>query len=140
MSSENFNYIFNLLYYSLILHFYFYLGFLLRTFTNRKTAREGGGRFFNSSLPLPPTSQTLRHQPGNYSTCSSRYQMTVSLVQWRALIGIFNCRISVTSTTNRYYLTRKFVSMLENLLLFYHYLEGMYTTVITLLYIFVPLL
>ena len=43
--------------------------------------------------------------------------MTVSLVQWRALIGIFNCRISGTSTTNRYNLTRKFVSMLENLLL-----------------------
>ena len=33
-----------------------------------------------------------------------------------------------------------FVSMLENLLLFYHCLEGMYTTVIALLYIFVLLL
>ena len=27
---------------------------------------EGGGHFFNSSLPLPPASQTLRHQPGDY--------------------------------------------------------------------------
>ena len=66
--------------------------------------------------------------------------MTVSLVQWRALIGIFNCRISGTSTDNRYNLMRKFVSMLENLLLFYHYLEGVCITVITLLYIFVLLL
>ena len=63
--------------------------------------------------------------------------MTVSLVQWRALIGIFNCRISGTSANNRYNLIRKFVSMFENLLLFYHYLKGVYTTVITLLYIFV---
>ena len=38
------------------------------------------------------------------------------------------------------HLLRKFVSMLENLLLFYHYLEGVYTTIITLLYIFVLLL
>ena len=41
--------------------FFFYLGFLSRTFTNHRTAREGGGHFFNSSLPLPPTSQTIRH-------------------------------------------------------------------------------
>ena len=41
--------------------FFFYLGFLLRTFTNRRNAEEGGGYFFNSSLTLPPASQTLRH-------------------------------------------------------------------------------
>ena len=39
--------------------------FLSRTFTNRRTAEEGGGHFFNSSLPLPPASQTRRHQPGD---------------------------------------------------------------------------
>ena len=66
--------------------------------------------------------------------------MTVSLVQWRALIGTFNCRISGTSANNRCNLTRKFVSMLENLLLFSHYLKGVCITVITLLYIFVLLL
>ena len=27
---------------------------------------KGGGHFFNSSLPLPPASQTLRHWPGDY--------------------------------------------------------------------------
>ena len=68
------------------------------------------------------------------------YPMTVSLVQWCALIGFFNCRISGISTNSRYNLIRKFVSMHENLLLFYHYIEGVYITVVTLLYIFVLLL
>ena len=63
--------------------------------------------------------------------------MTVSLVQWRALVGIFDCWISGTLTNNRYNLIRKFVSMLKNLLLCYHCLEA---TIITLLYIFVLLL
>ena len=40
---------------------FFYLGFLSRTFTVHRTAGEGGGHLFNSSLPLPPASQTLRH-------------------------------------------------------------------------------
>ena len=46
--------------------FFSYLGFLSRTFTIHRTAGEGGGYLFNSSLPLPPASQTLRHQPGDY--------------------------------------------------------------------------
>ena len=41
--------------------FYFYLGFLSRTFTIHGTAGKGGGYLFNFSLPLPPASQTLRH-------------------------------------------------------------------------------
>ena len=40
-------------------YFFFNLGFLSRTFTNHRTAGEG--HFFNSSLPLPPASQALRH-------------------------------------------------------------------------------
>ena len=47
-------------------HFFFYLGFLSRTFTNHRTAGEGEGHFFNSSLLLQPDSQTLSHQPGDY--------------------------------------------------------------------------
>ena len=39
--------------------FFYYLGFLPRTFTNYSTAGEGGGHSFNSSLPLPPASQIL---------------------------------------------------------------------------------
>ena len=46
--------------------FFSNLGFLSRTFTNDRTAGEGGGHFFNSALPLPPTSQALRHSPRDY--------------------------------------------------------------------------
>ena len=41
--------------------FFFYLDFLSQTFTNHRTAGEEAGRLFNSSLPLPLASQTLRH-------------------------------------------------------------------------------
>ena len=40
---------------------FFYLGFLSPAFTIHRTVGEGGDYFFNSSLPLPPASQTLRH-------------------------------------------------------------------------------
>ena len=46
--------------------FFFYVGFLSRRFTNHRTAGDGGGHSINSSLPLPPALQTLRHYPGNY--------------------------------------------------------------------------
>ena len=42
--------------------FIFYLGFLLRTLTIHRTAGEGWGYLFDSSLPLPPTSQTFWHK------------------------------------------------------------------------------
>ena len=42
----------------LLIYIFFYLGLLSETISNYKTAREGGGHFFNSSLPLPPASQT----------------------------------------------------------------------------------
>ena len=38
---------------------FFYLGFLSQTSTIYRTAAEGGGYFFNSSLPLPAASQTI---------------------------------------------------------------------------------
>ena len=41
--------------------FFFYLGFLSRTFMIHSTTGEEGGYLFNSSLPLPPASHTLRH-------------------------------------------------------------------------------
>ena len=50
----------------LFYRFFFSLGFLLQPFTNHRTAGEGGEYFFNSSLPLPTASQTLRYQPGDY--------------------------------------------------------------------------
>ena len=81
MSSEKFNYIFHLLYYSFILN--------LHGVLSRRIYFTLFIRFFYISND-------------------------------GALIGIFNCRISGTSTNNRYNLIRNFGSMLENFLLFYH--------------------
>ena len=39
--------------------FFFYLGFLSRTFTNHSNAGVEGGHFVNSSLPLPSASKAL---------------------------------------------------------------------------------
>ena len=39
--------------------FFFLPRFFSQTFTNHRTAGEGERHFFNSSLPLPPSSQTL---------------------------------------------------------------------------------
>ena len=66
--------------------------------------------------------------------------MTVSLVKSCASVDICNCRLSGISTNNIYNHIRNFVSMPENLLLFYHYLEEIYITIITFLYNFVLLL
>ena len=43
------------------IYIFFNLGFLSRLFTNHRTAGEEARYFFNSSLPLPPASQTFRH-------------------------------------------------------------------------------
>ena len=42
-------------------YFFFFLVFLSQPFANHRNAGEGGEHFFNYSLPLPPTSQALRH-------------------------------------------------------------------------------
>ena len=47
-------------------NFFFYLDFLSGTFTIHRIAGIGGSYFPNSSLPLPPASQRLRHWPGDY--------------------------------------------------------------------------
>ena len=49
-----------------ITEFYFSQGFLSQTFTNRRTAGEGGGHVFNSSLPVAPALQKFSHSPGDY--------------------------------------------------------------------------
>ena len=41
--------------------FFFSVVFLSQTFMIHRTAGEGGGYFFNTSLLLPPASQALRH-------------------------------------------------------------------------------
>ena len=66
--------------------------------------------------------------------------MTVNLVQWRAVIGIFNFRISGIFKNKRCNIIINLISMFETLLLFFHYVEGVYITIITLLFIFALLL
>ena len=59
---------------------FFFLSFHTRPFTIPITAGKGGGYFFNSSLPLPPTSQTIRHQSGDYcSELTSAYSQQPDL-------------------------------------------------------------
>ena len=62
--------------------------------------------------------------------------MTVSLFSWRAVIGIFNCGISVMSKNCENHLVNNFTSLIESSLLFYHYFESAYISLFTLLYIF----
>ena len=41
--------------------FFFFLGFSFTNIQESQDCRGRGGHFFNSSLPLPPASQTLRY-------------------------------------------------------------------------------
>ena len=51
---------------AIIPFFFFYLGSLPRKFTNHRTLGKGGGYFSDSSLPLPSTSQKIKHRVGDY--------------------------------------------------------------------------
>ena len=61
--------------------------------------------------------------------------MSVSLIQWRAVIGIFNCRSSVMSNQVNN-LTKNFISMFEMLLFCWHYFESAFIYLLILLYLF----
>ena len=50
--------------------------------------------------------------------------MTVSLVQWHAVIGIFNCRCLVIPKSSISRLTKNFGSLFENLFLCFDYLKS----------------
>ena len=63
----------------------------------------------------------------------------VSLFQWRAVIGIFNPRLSVVSTNCGCKLSRNFITILEILLLCYYYLEITDMSFLKLLYMFILL-
>ena len=64
--------------------------------------------------------------------------MTVSLVQWHAVIGIFNCRCLVIPKSSISRLTKNFGSLFENLFLCFDYLKST-LIFLTFLYIFVLL-
>ena len=60
--------------------------------------------------------------------------MTVSLIQWHAVIGIFNCSyIGVSKTCN---LSKNVTTVLEIVLLCYHYFESAYIFLLIFVYIF----
>ena len=60
--------------------------------------------------------------------------MTVSLIQWRAVIGIFNSSyVGVSKTCN---LSKNVTTVLEIVLLCYHYFESAYIFLLTFVYIF----
>ena len=65
--------------------------------------------------------------------------MTVSLVQWRVVVGVFNCRILLMSKNGENYLVNNFVSLIESLLLLCCYFESAYIFLFKLLYLFVLL-
>ena len=60
--------------------------------------------------------------------------MTVNLVQWRAVTGIFNCQSSAISY-HGCNLTENFVSMFKVLLYCWHYLESAFIFLLTLVYL-----
>ena len=45
---------------------FFSISFFSRTWAIHRAAGERGSYLFNSSLPLPPAAQILRHYPGDY--------------------------------------------------------------------------
>ena len=49
--------------------------------------------------------------------------MTVSLVQWRAVIGAINDRNLVMTKNCKNYLVNNFIALIESLLVLYHYLK-----------------
>ena len=86
---------------------FLYLGFLMQTFSNHRTAGEGGGCFFTSSLLLPCASQTLRYQLTDYCReLTSAYSQWPNL-NWEPLVSkckwltinlcIFECYLCIFS-------------------------------------------
>ena len=71
---------------SLTLHssmcvFFFFLGFLSRTFTIPRTAGKGEGSLFNSCILLPPASGTRTGNPWFPSACVSFHLYVIETVQ-----------------------------------------------------------
>ena len=61
--------------------------------------------------------------------------MAVSLIQWRAVIGIFNCRCLETSKSSISRLTKNFGSLFETLFLCFGYFKSTLLFLLSFLYI-----
>ena len=71
----------SLTFYSSVCVFFFFLGFLSRTFTFHRTAGKGEGYLFNSSVLLPPASWTRTGNPWFPSASVSFHLYVVETVQ-----------------------------------------------------------
>ena len=68
----------SLTFYSSVCVFFFFLGFLSRTFTFHRTAGKGEGYLFNSSVLLPPASRT---RTGNLFPTGFQVQVCLSEIK-----------------------------------------------------------
>ena len=67
------------------------------------------------------------------------YMMTISLVQWRAVIGTFNCRSLKISKNFACNIRNNISTIFECLILCFHYFESFLFSLLTCLYIFLLL-
>ena len=65
--------------------------------------------------------------------------MTASLVQWRAVIGTFNCHFLATSKNRTNSLKKNLGTLFETLFLCFRYFENTLFSLLTLLYVFILL-
>ena len=63
--------------------------------------------------------------------------MTVSLIQWHAAIGTFNCRFVLKSKIRMCNMSRNIGFLFESLFLCFHYFENTLLAILTLLHVFV---
>ena len=94
-----------LTHFSPLLRFFFflfsYLGFLLRTFTNHRTAEEGGGHFFNSSLPLSYARRlSFRNQQKKHKKMKWNMFLLLTLKYFDIYFWLINPRILVNLGPN----------------------------------------
>ena len=83
-----------------VLFFFFYLGFLSRTFTIHRAAGAGGGYQINSSLPFPPRftdTYTLRRGP----TSAHSYNHFHNILR---LFDVLNFPFTTSETMRDYFL------------------------------------
>ena len=91
---------------SLKIDIFFLSGFSFTNIHKSQDCREGGGHFFNSSILLPPASETLRHQLGNYyrELTSAHSQQLDSnqepLISERKSLTIRLCALKIVTSLN----------------------------------------
>ena len=65
--------------------------------------------------------------------------MTVSSVQWRAVIGTLKCRFLAIFKSRTNSLKKNLSSLFETLFLCFHYFENTLFSLLTLLYVFIEM-